>query len=218
MPPKPIAHALGTRREEATLLAQQRILSVRAHQPAIGSGLASNFNAVGRESGNSSPPAQIYAPCRRLLHQQLVQNHAPNPKSLARRECRFHGAGIIKEANAAKGKGLVKWNRDAESLERGQSIGHDALATSFIDRRTGAQSMTVTSSPTCRAAIAAASPAGPPPATMTSRILRFAPTGSPAQKNEFGAEPRTHRGQDAVGPGRRTPPIHERIQHHQHRS
>ena len=138
MPPKPIAHALGTRREEATLLAQQRILSVRAHQPAIGSGLASNFNAVGRESGNSSPPAQIYAPCRRLLHQQLVQNHAPNPKSLARRECRFHGAGIIKEANAAKGKGLVRWNRDAESLERGQSIGHDALATSFIDRRTGA--------------------------------------------------------------------------------
>ena len=209
MPPKPIAHALGTRREEATLLAQQRILSVRAHQPAIGSGLASNFNAVGRESGNSSPPAQIYAPCRRLLHQQLVQNHAPNPKSTAWASSRKR---MPRKAKAWS-SGIVTPSLSSAASPSGMMPSPQALS---IGGR--AQSMTVTSSPTCRAAIAAASPAGPPPATMTSRILRFAPTGSPAQKNEFGAEPRTHRGQDAVGPGRRTPPIHERIQHHQHRS
>ena len=58
-----------------------------------------------------------------------------------------------------------------------------------------APSATATRNPFCLAAIAAASPAGPPPITKTS--VEFSNPTSPSQKYKLRTEPRSHRRQNA---------------------
>ena len=80
-----------------------------------------------------------------------------------------------------------------------------------------APSATTTRNPCCRAAIAAASPAGPPPMTNTS--VEFSNyILSPLQKQKLGAKSRSHRGQQAEGARLRTPMLHHVLQHTQNGS
>ncbi len=80
-----------------------------------------------------------------------------------------------------------------------------------------APSATTTRNPCCRAAIAAANPAGPPPMTNTS--VEFSNyTLSPLQKQKLGAKSRSHRGQQAQRARLRTPMLHHVLQHTQNGS
>src|SRR5271165_5223993 len=79
-----------------------------------------------------------------------------------------------------------------------------------------APSATTTPNPCWRAAIAAASPAGPPPITNTSVEFSNYPT-SPLQKQKLGTEPGSHGGQQAQRAGLGTTVFHHIFKHAQNR-
>ena len=80
-----------------------------------------------------------------------------------------------------------------------------------------APSATATANPCCRAAIAAASPAGPPPITKTSVESNNSWT-SPLQEQKFRAESWSHRREQAQSPRFGATVLHDVLQHYEHGS
>src|SRR5580693_7328594 len=80
-----------------------------------------------------------------------------------------------------------------------------------------ALSATTTRRPCWRAAIAAASPAGPPPITKTSVEFSNDAT-SPLQKQKLGTKPGSHGGKQTQRARLRAPVFHHVFEHTQHRS
>src|SRR5580698_1957319 len=107
----------------------------------------------------------------------------------------------------------VAWIPSAAKSFRASGIRPSPHALSIGGRRASA---TRTSKPFCRKAMAAARPAGPPPAISASQRITRALLSLPFQQQHLRTETGPHGGQDAARPGLRAATIHDLIQDYEH--
>lgn len=105
---------------------------------------------------------------------------------------------------------------NSQSLQGHKTMGQQAFAASFVDRR-----LRAIGNDHAQSALTRGDSDGEPGRAATcnenvSRVLQHR-VKSPAKQQQLGTKSRTHRGEDAKRPRFRTPIAHDIFQHHQNR-
>src|SRR5208283_715984 len=112
--------------------------SVGAYHPACAQQFSRDQRAFRMQSGDRSLPQHANAARRRMIQQDTMQIRTPDPVRCSPRKHSLGLDAFANKTNAAKGIRFTFGNRDAELVQRLESVRHQSLAAGLVDRRNGA--------------------------------------------------------------------------------
>jgi hypothetical protein len=115
--------------------ADSRASTIRTDDPSGIHCCVVRQDRVALNSSHHGSPEKLYSCHFRTLHHDAMKIRAPHSQSLSVREPRFHREISADKTNAAEALALDRRDADTESLERNNSVRHQAFATRFIDGR-----------------------------------------------------------------------------------
>jgi hypothetical protein len=89
------------------------------------------------KSSDRGLPQHAHAAGRRVIQQNAMQMRTPNSVSRSARKLSLGFCTVAHETNAAEWICFAVGKRDAETAQSFDSLWHQALATSLVDRRNG---------------------------------------------------------------------------------
>jgi hypothetical protein len=95
-------------------------------------------NRIVADAGNRRRPQHLDAGVARLFNQFLVKRGTAETHSVAMRELGGNGVPLAQEPNPPEAEARLFRQPDTDSGGRGEGIGHQPFAASFIDRRVAA--------------------------------------------------------------------------------
>ena len=111
------------------------ICTVRADHPSAAHSLSADSDRTGIERVHRRRPSHCDTVRQRALNEQLMQYRAPNTQTMPLRKAGRGRGSVFQETDAVKWEAVADGRDDAEEGERRHCVGHEAFATSFIDRR-----------------------------------------------------------------------------------
>ena len=184
-----------------------RVLTIGANHPTAADFLSRDRSPTVADAVYSLSPQHPDAYLVCTIQQEPMQTNPADANSSPGWETCLNGDAIVQESNASERSGLIRADGDSELLERRQRIGHESFAAGLLDRRLGGvgyrdiKSFEPGRDGGCQARR---------PASYHENIRRpWNGNQLPPQQHQFGAEARTHRGQQAVSSGRGTPLGHD---------
>lgn len=122
----------GYARIESCPFADQRILAIRADEPAVGNSFFCRRHSLRIELPCLRPPAEFHSRFGCMVEEQLMQFYAAYGKARRARKIRAYGMFPIHKPDSAERKGAFRRKGYAEPAQSGNPLRQDALSAGLV--------------------------------------------------------------------------------------
>jgi hypothetical protein len=109
--------------------------AIRANDPTGTDGLARDRDAARADAADRRAPQHAHAGRGRRFHHLGMEDGTAHPERISFGKHGLNGNAAVHESNAAEGLRVRTVQRNPETAQSGQAIGHQAFAACFVDGR-----------------------------------------------------------------------------------